>query len=262
MSIRIATTLAAVAAASTLAAAPASAAPAAEASPTQQAAAGQVGVITWNVNYGRGPAAVKADWAKIATKGDVFLLQETKNVRISDVVDTRTFGVVQTYPRKGAAQAGSTVVYRKSAFTKTFADLVKAVDGKACKVSMQTRYINRVNLRHTATGRTLAVGSAHMPVQACGAAARSAMVDRVVRMAKNTSNPLVLGGDWNTDMRTANPLGIPKRTGFAKRAFAAGGEKTKRDGFFVKASLSPSAGSLAASTGSDHNPVKTVVTLR
>lgn len=243
----------------TLALAPALAltAPAAPAA----AATTDVRVVSWNVDFTDSRQQVTNGWNRIAGKGDVFLLQETKNVDLREVVDTREFGVVQRGGH-GSAERGSSIVYRKSKLMKTWDGLVFGVAGSACTDSMQTRYIHRVNLRVLGTGRGVAFGSAHLPPKDCGAASRTTMADNIVAMARATSKPQVIGGDWNLDLTTQNPFAIPSRTGLSKSAKPASAG-SRIDGFFSSGGLQPSrTATVLDPTASDHRPIRITISVR
>lgn len=180
----------------------------------------QLRFVTANINFGADQSTVRDKWKNlIAPNADIVFLQEAKNVRLSDFVETSTWII-----RHGTSAAeddsedklGSAVLIRRSVATD-MADygLVKGVDASPCpNGGIMTRWLAKIKVK-LANGRWIRVASLHMPPLRCQTGPGGPydrMADNVVAFTNLTDMPTVLGADWNKIV-DEDPNGIGRRSG-------------------------------------------------
>ncbi|MFT7839793.1 endonuclease/exonuclease/phosphatase family protein [Saccharothrix sp. BKS2] len=188
--------------------------------PASAAGAVQLRFVTANINFDADQSVVRDKWRNlIAPNADVVFLQEAKNVRLSDFVETSTWII-----RHGTSAAeddsedklGSALLIRRAVATEV-ADygLVKGVDASPCpRGGIMTRWLAKIKVKLT-NGRWIRVASLHMPPLRCQTGPGGPydrMADSVVAFADLTDMPTVLGADWNKVVDD-DPNAIGRRSG-------------------------------------------------
>lgn len=226
-------------------------------------------VVTANISFALGPKKVKADFAEYSTKADIILVQEARDVKLKNLVDTKVWAVRQNV--SSSATRGSAILVRKSIAKSGGIGklrLIKGVGASSCPGGgIGTRYIARVNVALKG-GPTVKLASVHMPPKRCWGPVYNTMANRVVSMVKNTSGSLIVGGDWNKKVRS-DPNNIRLRTG---RSLKIRAPKDSIDGFYFRPSARLRSGSYKkpalqtvgdakrlAKTHSDHRPVRMIM---
>lgn len=162
----------------------------------------RVRVVTVNVDFGAPASTVRDDFARYSRFADIVMLQEARDVRLADLIDTSTWIVRQD--TSSESTRGSALAIRRSAVRATDAvtnfRLVKGTDGGPCPDGgIQTRWIAVADV-HLANGATLVAASLHMPPPRCATGPGSlyaVMADNVVALSNRHPSRLLIGGDWN-----------------------------------------------------------------
>lgn len=186
------------------------------------AAAGSVDLrfVTANVDFGAPQSAVRDKWENLlAPNADIVFVQEAKNVRFSDFVNTSTWIIrhgTTTAEDDSEDKLGSAVLIRRSIATDVAEyGLVKGVDASPCPDGgIMTRWLAKIQVKLT-NGRWIRVASLHMPPPRCQTGPGSPydrMADNVVGFTNRTDMLTVLGADWNKTV-DADPGDIGRRTG-------------------------------------------------
>lgn len=208
--------------------------------PASAAATVQLRFVTANVDFGA-PETTPAKWRNlIAPNADIVFLQEAKNLRLADFVDTSTWiirhGTVAN-EADSEDRLGSAVLIRRSVVTDlTDWDLVKGVDASPCPDGgIMTRWIAKLKVKLT-NGRWVRIASLHMPPPRCQTGIGSPydrMSDSVVDFVQRTDMFTVLGADWNKTVDD-DPNGIGRRSGLEPNGPDSG---DRIDGFLYSPQL-------------------------
>ena len=204
------------------------------------ATAVQLRVVTANVDFAH-PEDTPGKWRNlIAPNADIVFLQEAKNLKLANFVDTSTWiirhGTVAD-ENDSDDRLGSAVLIRRSVATDVDDwDLVKGVDASPCPDGgIMTRWIAKIKVKLT-NGRWVRVAALHMPPPRCQTGPGSPydrMSDNVVDFVKRTDMFTILGADWNKTV-DADPNDIGHRSGLEPNGPDTG---DRIDGFMYSPTL-------------------------
>jgi endonuclease/exonuclease/phosphatase family metal-dependent hydrolase len=212
-----------------------------------------VRLVTFNVFKDLDHAEWQADWNRLARRADIVFLQETANVRVRALADARSWEVRQA---KGRYAGEVTLAFRASAVgTVSHFHVVRMLSERSCRPGLVvgSRYLAtaRVVLND---GRRLTVAVTHLPPGSCTNDTYQRMISHVRAWAKAHQNQLVLGADWNQQIKN-DPGDISRNTRLRPHGVGI-------DGFQINTSFAVT-GSRAVGTGagyySDHVPVHVTV---
>lgn len=201
-------------------------------------------VLTTNVDWALRPARVKADLAQLTQQSDVLLVQEAKNVRLTRLVDTAQWGVIQNVSSKD--RAGSAILYRKS--RARVLQHGQTVGVRPHGVKMLTRWITWADLRVDGQYAFRAVSAHRPPARYKGL---WPLFDANVRtFVARSPRPVILGADWNAPAHS-DPAGL-SRLGLRMRGAGI-------DGVMIDRRLDTSAARRQVKGFSDHRAVAVTV---
>ncbi|TDO59022.1 hypothetical protein EV651_109297 [Kribbella sp. VKM Ac-2571] len=228
------------------------------------ASAVQLRFVTANVDFGA-PETTPAKWRNlIAPNADVVFLQEAKNLRLADFVDTSTWiirhGTVAN-ENDSEDRLGSAVLIRRSVATDVDDwDLVKGVDASPCPDGgIMTRWIAKLKIKLT-NGRWVRIASLHMPPGRCQTGPGSpydVMSGNVVDFVQRTDMFTVLGADWNKTV-DADPNDIGKRSGLEPNGPDSG---DRIDGFMYSPALANCCMTQLGQVSDGHQAVQLKLTI-
>lgn len=209
----------------------------------------RVRFLTLNVDFNNTVSEVQADVQAVATRADIMMFQEAKDVTIDNFLDDATWTVYQVVDN-GDARRGSALTIRKSILSQFLASGLRfGVDSNG--EDMLDRYIAWADIVLT-NGRTLRIMSLHMPPQRI-AYLQEPMAENFITFANATPYPICAGGDWNYTV-TNDPYGIEGATGLVARGVGIDGFY-RTSGIIKFESIDELTG---LNVNSDHDPVQII----
>lgn len=213
------------------------------------AAASQLRLVTFNVDFNNNATQIDADIQAVKPQADIIFFQETKWVNIANSFPGTAWDVYQV-TNQGDAKKGSALAIRRSARVALVnTGLVLGVDSNG--EDMLDRYIAWADVKLN-NNLVIRVMSLHMPPQRFRYL-QPIMADNMASFIAGSPYPAVVGADWNFIV-TNDPHGIQADTGMVPKGVGI-------DGFFYDPAVT-SFVSVAALNGlnvnSDHAPVRMV----
>lgn len=212
-----------------------------------------VRLVAFNIYKSLDHAKWQTDWNRIAKQADIAFLEETPNVRVRTLVNKRTWTVRQA---TGQYRSEVTLVFRRSVARKVSnVHVVRMLTHRSCRSDLVvgSRYLATAHVVLT-NARALTVAVTHLPPGSCTNDTYERMAAHVRTWATAHQRRLVLGADWNQQLKN-DPGGISKATDL--RAHGVG-----IDGFQINKRITVTRTRLLGSDSdyfSDHVPVQVTI---